>query len=224
MNENIRKFVKFEDPNKPHKKVVKSLISLPFLFSPFIYMFLFFGSTVNWLFYSIIPFAVIGLIWGIVLLHKIESKRKQFYFFCGIMKILFCFVMLNFNFAILEGVFKLNDIFYIFTYLIFLLYLIPLYFLIKKRVKKGIKNKSYAPLPLGIGSLIFIFAKIFGNYLRINFDNNFLVMIITFLWLSLTFYFAVFAIKDLIKYYYIKKLEIEEFYDSIENYELDKNF
>ena len=224
MNEHIKNYVKYEDPNKPHKKVVKSLISLPFLFSPFIYMYLFFGSTVNWLFYSIIPFAVIGLIGGIVLLHKIESKRKQFYFFCGIMKILFCFIMLNFNFAILEGVFKLNDIFYIFTYLIFLLYLIPLYFLIKKRIKKGIKNKSYAPLPLVTGCLIFIFAKIFGNYLRINFNNNFLVMIITFLWLSLTFYFAVFAIKDLIKYYYIKKLEIEEFYDSVENYELDKNF
>ena len=65
--------------------------------------------------------------------------------------------------------------------------------------------------------------------MKINLDKKTKILGLTVfevcLWtFSVIVTFINLGINDLLKYHFIKKLEVEEFYDSIENYELDKNF
>lgn len=226
MNEHIKNFVKYEDQNKPHKKMVSCAIALPLLLLPIINMFSYFTmQDVNWLFYSLVPFSFIDIIWGFALLHNLENKRAQYYLFCGITKIYFSLLFSHLILLVIIAFIELHFLFFFFLYVLLIVYATIKAILTKKQiVSRGLKMKSFAPLSFGACCGIGVLCRIFTKSLQKSFGNTIVIIIATICSFYVIVTFINLGINDLLKYHFIKKLEVEEFYDSIENYELDKNF
>lgn len=207
MIEHIKNFVNYEEPNQSHKQVVSSIITYTVLLLPLLYVF---SYNERWLAYSLMPGTIIGVVWGIIIYRNIEYKRKQYYLYCGIMKVFTCFLFVNFGLSIITATLDVQLEFYICIYFIIIVLLFVFYFLNRKNItEKGVKNKNYNSISFGtIFVICFLGQRMIRNLISRT-GKTLPLIVVAFLTVYLAFISLNKGTKDILKYQFIKQLEKE---------------
>ena len=204
MNDNIKRFANYEDANKSHKNVASSILMCVILISPFVYIC---SNNAKWLFYSLIPGILIGVIWGIKAIPHVDYDRRQYYLYSGIMRIFCCFPFCHLAFGILITFLNVSISFLIFAYIIIVGLIVVLYLFNKKAIEKGKANKNYSSLSFGACLSICIISRILAKNWASVVGENIILIVASFLFIYAAFAFLNLGVRDFLKYQFIKQIE-----------------